>query len=67
MFVAGFRTDYSLSLAESLQSRDCLGTCVHRNRYNLNEVKSCTIMCKRESPVKATPVKSIASIKYLAG
>ena len=47
--VAGFRIDFELSLAESLQSRDCLGKCVHRNRYNFNEKKTCKIMCERET------------------
>ena len=55
--VAGFRVDFELGLAESLQSRDCLGTCVHLNRYNLNEKKTCTIMCEREMPVDR-PMKS---------
>ena len=42
-YVAGFRVDFELDLAESIQRHD-LGTCLHRNRYNLNESKSCRIV-----------------------
>lgn len=48
MFVAGFRTDFELKLAESIQLHS-LGSCEHRNRYNLNEVKTCKIVCERRS------------------
>ena len=54
MFVAGFRTDYTLKLAECLQSREVLGVVLHRNRYNLNEVKKCKIICQRETPERPT-------------
>ena len=54
MIVAGFRTDYTLKLAECLQSREVLGVVLHRNRYNLNEVKKCKIICQRETPERPT-------------
>ena len=47
--VAGFNAGPCDDQAVWRQSRSCLGTLQHRNRYNLNEIKYCRVMCDRES------------------
>ena len=45
--VAGFDASPCDDDAVWAQARACLGTLEHRNRYNVNEVKYCVVMCDR--------------------